>query len=457
MTSGRVGSDRSEAPLTLDEEPPKTLGLLDQGAFWANLGVSLLGFSGALFLLDPLGGEPLTFPAALLAAVIGSLIGTAMVGVSAIPGTQTGRPAMVLLRGLFGTRLSYVPTVLNIVQMLGWGAFELWVIARGAQAIFGPGTPYALWVVLAGVVTIALTIRPLGSLRLLRRYVTAGVIVSMVWLSVVLFARVPSLGEGSWHAFAPAVDYVIALSVSWVPLAADFTRHSRSSAAAFTGVVGGYTIAQVACLALGIAALAIVGNDPDRVWDPFVAAPLGGLFFGILVLREVDQSFANVYSTTMSIQNLRPRLDRRVISVAVGVVTILIALVADVTAYGAFLSVIGAVFVPMFAVLAVDYFVLGGASRWNTAEDAPARWLMLVPWLLGFAAYWLVTATPTVGWWDAIWAAARSAIGFTSPPWLNAALAAFVISAAGTLLAGPIVRRRRMAEAERRDPALTGR
>ena len=154
MTSGRVGSDRSEAPLTLDEEPPKTLGLLDQGAFWANLGVSLLGFSGALFLLDPLGGEPLTFPAALLAAVIGSLIGTAMVGVSAIPGTQTGRPAMVLLRGLFGTRLSYVPTVLNIVQMLGWGAFELWVIARGAQAIFGPGTPYALWVVLAGVVNL---------------------------------------------------------------------------------------------------------------------------------------------------------------------------------------------------------------------------------------------------------------------------------------------------------------
>ncbi|WP_055480902.1 cytosine permease [Sphaerimonospora mesophila] len=440
---GLVDPERSEVPLTLDEEAPKTLGLLDQGAFWANLGVSLLGFSGALFLLDPLGGKPVTLTAALLAAVIGSLIGTVMVGLAAIPGTRTGKPAMVLLRGLFGARLSYIPTVLNIVQMLGWGAFELWVIAIGAQAIFGTAVPYSVWVIVAGVVTIALTIRPLGALRLLRRYVTVGVVISMIWLAVALVAKGPTLADGgSWEAFAPAVDYVIALSVSWVPMAADIARHSRSSGAAFTGVVGGYTIAQVACLALGIAALALVGNDVDRVWDPFVAAPLGGLFFGILVLREVDQSFANVYSTTMSIQNLAPRWDRRVVSVVIGVFTIGIALLADVNSYGAFLSVIGAVFVPMFAVLVVDYFLLRGASRWNTAGDAPARWSMIVPWILGFVAFWIVTAPPEeMSWWDRAWVEVREAIGFVHQPWMSATLAAFLAAALVTLLLHPITRR----------------
>ncbi|MBP2706297.1 cytosine permease [Microbispora sp. RL4-1S] len=436
MTSALVDPARAEVPLTLDEEAPKTLGLLDQSAFWANLGVSLLGFAGALFLLDPLGGRPLTFAGAVLAAVVGSLIGTAMVGLAAIPGVRTGRPAMVLLRGLFGARLSYVPTVLNIVQMLGWGAYELWVVASGAQAVFGSAVPYGVWAVLAGVVTIALTIRPLGSLRLLRRYVTAGVVIAMIWLSVALFRRAPAIEGGSWDAFAPAVDYVIALSVSWVPMAADYARHSRSSRAAFGGVVGGYTIAQVACLALGIVALALVGNDSLKVWDPFVAAPLGALFFGILVLREVDQSFANVYSTTVSIQNLAPRLDRRVISVAVGVITTVIALFADVNSYGAFLAVIGAVFVPMFAVLAVDYFLLGGSTRWDTAENAPSRWLMTVPWILGFFAYWTVTATPTVPWWDHLWQNVRSAVGFSHQPWMNAALAAFLVAALITLLTG---------------------
>jgi purine-cytosine permease-like protein len=234
---------------------------------------------------------------------------------------------------------------------------------------------------------------------------------------------------------------VIALSVSWVPVAADYARHSRSARAAFGGVVSGYTIAQVACLVLGILALALVGNDPDRVWEAFVAVPLGGLFFGVLVLRETDQSFANVYSTAMSLQNLMPRVDRRVLSAGVGVLTTVIALFADVNSYGAFLGVIGAVFVPMFAVLAVDYFLLGGAARWDTSAGAPSRWGMIVPWVLGFAVYWLVTATPTVGWWDAVWDGVRDAAGFTRQPWMNAALAAFLVAALVTLATG-VTRRR---------------
>ncbi|MFC4111641.1 purine-cytosine permease family protein [Nonomuraea zeae] len=435
-----------EVPLTLEGRPPKTLGVLDQGALWANLGVSLLGFSGALLLLNPLGNAPLSLAAALVATVVGSLIGTAMVGLSAIPGTQTGQPAMVLLRGLFGAKISYAPTVLNIVQMLGWGAFELWVIAKAATAIFG-SVPYQVWVIVAGVLTTALTIWPLGSIRLLRRYVTAGVIVSLIWFGWFFLTEAPPHTGGSWTAFAPAVDYVIALSVSWVPMAADFARHSRSSRAAFAGVVGGYTLAQVACLGLGVYAVAMAGAgaveaDGTAVFSPFVAVPLGALFFGILVLRESDQSFANVYSTTVSLQNLMPRVDRRVFSVAIGVLTVAIALVVDVGSYGAFLGVIGAVFVPMFAVLAVDYFLLGGAHRWNTAENAPSRWSMLVPWALGFVAYWLTTSTLSAGWWGDFWQWARDLIGFTRQSWMNGALGATLVAAVVTLLIGWPRRRR---------------
>src|SRR5690606_26216508 len=435
-----------EVPLTLEGEAPKTLGVLDQGALWANLAVSLLGFSGALFLIDPLGGAPLTVTAALVATVVGSLIGTTMVGLAAIPGTQTGKPAMVLLRGLFGARLSYFPTVLNIIQMVGWGAFELWVIAQGALAIFGDTVPYAVWVLVAGVITTALSIWPRGANRLIRRYITALVITAMIWFSVRFLGDAQPQTGGSWEAFAPAVDYVIALSVSWVPLAADFARHSRSSRAAFTGVVGGYTLAQVACLGLGVYAAALAGaqavaDGRAAVFASFVGASLGAMFFAVLVLREADQSFANVYSTTVSLQNLMPRADRRVISVVIGVLTVAIALVVDVTSYGAFLGVIGAVFVPMFAVLAVDYFLFSRADGWNTSEDAPARWSMLVPWAFGFAAYWLSTSTPTVAAWDGFWAGVRDVIGFTREPWMNGALGAAIVAALMTLLIG-LVRRR---------------
>lgn len=437
-------SHHSEVALTLDGATPKTLGVLDQGALWANLAVSLLGFSGALLLLNPLGDAPLSLAAALTATAVGSLIGTAMVGLSAIPGTQTGKPAMVLLRGLFGAKLSYIPTVLNIVQMIGWGAFELWVISNGAMAIFGTAVPYAVWVLVAGAITTGLTIWPLGAIRLLRRYVTIGVIIAMVWFAVDFLGKAPPQTGGDWTAFAPAVDYVIALSISWVPLAADFARHSRSSRAAFTGVVGGYTLAQIACLGLGVYAVALAGAsavaaNSTAVFAPFVAAPLGALFFAILVLRETDQSFANVYSTTVSLQNLMPRVDRRIFSTGIGVVTVAIALAVDVTSYGAFLGVIGAVFVPMFAVLAVDYFLLGGGTRWNTAENAPARWSMLIPWALGFAAYWVTTGTPTVEAWDRIWLPLREAV---RQPWMNGALGGAIVAALVTLLVGLLGRAR---------------
>src|SRR6478752_6403550 len=124
-----------EAPLTLTEAPPRTLGLLDQLGFWGNLGVSLLGFAGALSILTPYGSGPLNLPAAVTAILVGSVIGGLMLGPSLVLGQRTGAPAMVLMRGLLGARASFLPTALNIAQCLGWAVFELVVIATGLQSL----------------------------------------------------------------------------------------------------------------------------------------------------------------------------------------------------------------------------------------------------------------------------------------------------------------------------------
>ena len=85
-----------EAPLTLDTDvvPPQPLGFRDQFAFWANLGVSLLGFGGALLILQPVGFDPLPLFAALLAALVGTVVGALMVALATLPGARTGAPSM---------------------------------------------------------------------------------------------------------------------------------------------------------------------------------------------------------------------------------------------------------------------------------------------------------------------------------------------------------------------------
>ncbi|MFE2412450.1 purine-cytosine permease family protein [Kitasatospora sp. NPDC059408] len=435
--------EKAEAPLVLDAEPPRTLRFRDHFALWMNLGVSLIGFSTAATVLGAPGSE-LSLAAAGTAIVAGTAVGTAMLGVAALIGARTGAPAMANLRGLFGTRLSYVPTVLNIVQCIGWGVFELLTIAAGAQTVAHTDGYRWLFVLLAGGLTTVLTIWPLGSIRVLRRFVAGAVAVAMVYLTVQLGRHgVPDPGKGNWHGFLGATDAMIAVSISFVPLAADYTRHSRTPRSAFWGSFSGYTVAQVWCYALGLMALLQSDGDPNKIFDSFLGVWAGWLFLLVLVLRETDQSFANVYSTAMSVQNLLPRADRRVLSGAIGLLTTVLALRIDkfTDTYTNFLGLIGSVFVPLLAVLAVDYFFGAGRNGWNLTAEAPSRWLMLLPWVLGFAVYQFIAPTPVAGWWTDFWTSAQGALHFTPQEWTSASLFAFAVPALVTWALTPLSRR----------------
>ncbi|MFC9325207.1 purine-cytosine permease family protein [Kitasatospora sp. NPDC057015] len=433
---------RTEAPLVLDTEPPRTLSFKDQFALWLNLGVSLIGFSTAATVLGAPGSE-LSFTAAVVAILAGTAIGTAALGVAALIGAKTGAPAMANLRGLFGTRLSYLPTVLNIAQCVGWGVFELTVIAQGAQTVAGTEGYRWLFVLLAGAVTTVLTIWPLGSIAVLRKYVAVAVGVAMVYFTVQLGRQgFPDPGAGNWHGFLGATDAVIALSISFVPLAADYTRHSRTAAASFWGTFSGYTVAQVWCYVLGLIALLQSGGDTEKIFSSFTGVWAGWAFLLVLVLRETDQSFANVYSTAMSVHNLFPRVDRRLLTGGIGVLTTVLALQIKQfsDSYYAFLGLIGSVFVPLFAVLAVDYFFGAGRRGWDLSERAPSRWLMLLPWVLGFAVYQFLAPTTVADWWVGFWGDVQEALHFTPQSWTSASLFGFLVPALITLALTPLTR-----------------
>jgi NCS1 family nucleobase:cation symporter-1 len=448
-----LGDRRSEVPHTLVEPVPQALGLFDQLGLWGNLGVSLLGFTGAIFVLQPDGsGTPeLSLAAGLAAIVFGTILGTLAVAFSGLPGARTGAPAMVLLRGLFGADLSYLPTALNIVQCLGWGIFELVTIATAAHTV-APSLPRWSYLVLAGVTTGILTIRPLGAIRILRRYVTSAVVVVLVYLFVELVRHpLPGFDHGTWSGYWAATDTVVAAAISFAPLAADYTRHSRSEKAAFFGTFVGYGVTQILCYVIGLLALVTVARNPSDIYGAFIAVPLGSIGFAILATRELDQSFANVYSTAVSMQNLRPLWDRRVLALAITVITTTLALWINIADYENFLDLLGSVFVPMFAVLVVDFFVLS-KGRWDLSSHSPARWMMLVPWGLGFVAYQLINPG-YISWWVTAWTKFGHSIGFRAESWMSASICSFAVSAVLTLALGSIGRRIKGRKAR---PAIEG-
>jgi nucleobase:cation symporter-1, NCS1 family len=300
----------------------------------------------------------------------------------------------------------------------------------------------------AGVAATLMALRPLGSVRLLARYAVWFALAGVVYLFVqVLSHPLPGFADGTTTSFWTAADIVIALPISWFPLAADYTRHVRAGKTAFVGTAVGYGLSTVAFLSLGVLALAAYGAAGFDVIDALLLVPLGVVAVLVLVVVELDEAFANIYSTAVSAQNLSGRLDRRVLAVVVGAVSTGLAFALDVTAYEPFLFLIGAVFVPLVGVFLVAYFVVP-RGKWDVSDSARGRPLLLLPWVAGFVAYQLTLPTYFDGigaGWTSWWTDRQADLGIDTGNGWSASLVSLAVAAGLTavICLPALVRRRR--------------
>jgi nucleobase:cation symporter-1, NCS1 family len=269
----------------------------------------------------------------------------------------------------------------------------------------------------------------------------------MIWLvlaaSVFLFAQVllqprQAISQDAVLGFWPAVDLAVAGVISYAPLAADYSRHSRTRPAAFWGASLGYGLAAVAYYALGVFAVANLGASD--VIAALVALPAGAIALAILLVDEVDEAFANVYSTAMSVQNLVPHLDRRIVAVTIGALATLLAGLLDFSQYQSFLFLIGSVFVPLVAVAAADFFFVS-SQRWDVSAGSRFRIAPVIAWACGFAAYQMVYPGTVPGWAD-FWTSVNQSIGFAPPTWLGSSVAAIVVGGLAMIIFGRLAARR---------------
>src|SRR5919197_367692 len=114
------------------------------------------------------------------------------------------------------------------------------------------------------------------------------------------------LTSGGWTGFWTSTDLVIALPVSWIPLVADYSRFSRTGRVALLGTGAGYAVSSAVFFLLGVLALRAYPNSAQDVVGALLAVPAGALALVILAVDEVDEAFANIYSTATSAQNAAP-------------------------------------------------------------------------------------------------------------------------------------------------------
>jgi NCS1 family nucleobase:cation symporter-1 len=421
----------------------RTLSGFDLTLLWGNLGVSLLVIVAASFLVPAM-----SLPLALLAILVGSVVGNLMLGAAGMIGAEGRVPAMVLMRAPLGRRGSYAATGLNVAQCLGWATFEIIIIATAASALseelFDVGGKPA-WTLVTGAVALGLALMgPIGVVRrVIRKFAVWVVLASLLYLTWWAFSDADlsaiwnAPGEGG-TSFLVGVDIVIALTVSWIPLAPDYTRFARTRGGAFVGTGLGYFIGGAWMLGLG-AVLVLARGITEAAELPAAVAAAGvasALALLAVTVDEADEAFANVYSTAVSLQNLAPQAAQRLLVGGVALLATIGALTIELANYETFLLLLGSFFVPLFGVLLADWLLSRGYEGRDFFAAPALRPGLVGAWLAGFALYqWLHPLGPA--WWTDL-------LNKTNPPsaHIGSSLPSFALAFALAAVAILVGRRR---------------
>jgi putative hydroxymethylpyrimidine transporter CytX len=393
--------------------PPerRVLGGLELAVLWGDLSVGLLVMVTGALLVPAMG-----LRSALLAIVVGSALGCIPLALVGLAGEREGVPTMVLLRPVLGARGSFVPSALNLVQLVGWTAVEFWAmgaVANVASRELIGFDAQTLWVVAVAVVCTALALG--GPVRLVRRWLERFGI--YVLLAAAAWIGIRALGAGDlgslWRTggqgglpFWLGVDLVAVMPISWLPLAADYNRFARPGSRAVVGTYLGSLIGNAWFYSLGVLLALGAGASADAVGigSSVVALAGGAVVLVALLVGEADNAFADIYSAAVSTRNVAPELAQPALVIGVGAVGLILALALTIESYEVFLLLIGSVFVPLFGVFAADYFVRhrGRYDEGRLFAATGVRWRAFVPWVAGFLVYHWAVATGPAAWLSAV-------------------------------------------------------
>jgi NCS1 family nucleobase:cation symporter-1 len=368
-------------------------------ATWFGAGVSIAEFWAGALLVP--GVSLLT---ALVVNVVGHIIGNALMGLVAVEGFVVGVPTMVLTRRPLGVRGSYIPSALNYLQLIGWTAVMNVVGARAIDEVLSAldyPSNVQLWIVAVGALNTLWALAGPRRWRWLEKVSAVLLITLVAWLTAATVGTAGGIDWGVGSGNLPpllALDLVVAMPVSWLPLVADYSRLCGGGAfwATFVGYlassnlfyfIGGYTNAY-----LGLA-------DPISIIATY---GLGIPAMAIVVLSTTTTAFLDIYSAAVSFKNFKPSepIDRQIL--VVGAAGTALALVFPVEEYEWFLLLIGGAFVPLAAIMITDYYLVA-RGRYDVEEllggrAAPIRASGITAWALGFTTYILTsTYTPWLG------------------------------------------------------------
>jgi len=382
--------------------------------------IGMIWLAGNLVVTTQLTGTlfvpGVSWTLALTLIVAGSVTGALVLILVGNMGTRTGLPTMSLTKGAFGLRGSYLTTAANVVILMGWTWVQAMLAGVTVNFVVEQAIGYSnpvLFAALCQLLVVCLAIFGHKGIAKVEPWLALIILIVIAYIFMVAFTAYPisdffdlpvnkSLGWSGIGVF----DVVVATAISWTVLSAEFNRLAKSQTAGMVGSGVGYVLSTSIAMCLGATTIAYVllNGEAATSFDPIVIVTAFGAPLAVAILLSVmATNTMAVYGMVISVVNMTPsrKLSFLPTSLILGAISIAGSMwLALLDQFTSFLTLVGALFIPVFAIMIVDYYIVhkgfysrdilqgSGGKYWYTSGF---NFAAIAVWIIGIASSFCLT------------------------------------------------------------------
>ncbi|MDX3070838.1 purine-cytosine permease family protein [Streptomyces sp. NPDC088354] len=339
----------------------------------------------------------LDFATALVAVVLGTVVGAIPTAYLGTWGSRTGAGQLPLARLAFGRAVA-LPGILQWLSSVAWDAL---IGLFGGDALARLcGLPFWLGVLIMMLAQGALGVlgyEAIHRLQIIMTFVLAAAFALIAWK---LLDGVHPAATGAAHgadrggAFVLTSTIALSLSLSWAPYASDFSRYlprTASRSRMFWFTLAGLVVSFAAVQALGLwGASVLTDQTAAGVADLLGGGPLGAFGLLAVALAALCSNAMNDYSGSLALQTSGVRVPRPVaaaFAAALGFPLVLWMHAADTTARFQNVLLFVGYWIPGFVAIVVVDWLARARARAGAEIDLAAETDRLQPGLPAVLAF----------------------------------------------------------------------
>jgi nucleobase:cation symporter-1, NCS1 family len=362
--------DKTIQPIPLDERHGKPRDLF---SLWFGSNIMLLTVVTGALATSVYG---LPFWLAVLAIVVGNLVGAVFMALHSAQGPRLGVPQMMQTRGQFGSYGSLIVIVLVVVMYVGFFASNL-VLAGQSLNVLTSGISVDAGILIVGAVSVVVTIFGYDLIHAYARVMTylagAALLLTFIWIVGVhgVGHGFGSFGHSTVAGFLGTVTAAALWQIAYAPYVSDYSRYlpaDTGARPAFWASYWGCSLGSILPMILG----AMIGvNTSDMVSGLHTeTGAVASLVIIIFTITIAMTNSMNIYGGALSMiaigQTFKPAwlpgaVARGVLTVVIYVAAVVPAIVSQdnfLVSYSNFILLLMYVLVPWTAINLVDFYLV---------------------------------------------------------------------------------------------------